>query len=267
MDDTDEEHHDPRIWRIEQARRVLAFDDAVAKRTATRVQRLSFGTARLSPDIPLVYDASAIDVSRPVAVTELLPTVERVFGEAGLRHRKLFTSSAEVAWVLAPALAERDWNLSRLVYMVHDRTTTPAVSPLGFEEASPARWRAASRRFVLDNPWGSDAVAADRAVRDRRLRERIGARFLLSADDTAGCHIYRRGPTAQIEEVHVLTEARGRGLGMGLMAAALAACADAKLLFLVADADDWPRRWYERLGFTTVATGWDWLLKPAPAVP
>lgn len=260
--ETDAHDVDPRAWRQEQARRVLAFDEAVANRIATSRQRLGFGSARLSPDLPLVYDASAIDVTRPAALAELLPAAESMFTEAGLTHRKVWTTRAEVAWSLAPALADRGWVLTRLLYMVHDRTWRARSSPLGFEVVGPARWRPAGRRFVADNPWGSDAVADQMAVRDDRLRDRIGATFILSADEMAGCHVYRRGPTAQIENVHVLSEARGRGLGIGLMTAALQQCADAQLVFLIADADDWPKTWYRRLGFTPVASGWDWLRKP-----
>ncbi|WP_370327936.1 GNAT family N-acetyltransferase [Euzebya sp.] len=243
-----------------QARRARRFEAVLRTRMASEVRRLPFGTARLCPDLPLVYDASAVEVERPVALVELLDPVEATFVDAGLGHRRITTSAPEVAWTLVPALSGAEgWDVSQVVYMVHDRTTRPAVSPVGFEVVDVDTWLDHADAFTAEHDWGrSAAVQAAMAERDRRLADVVGTRFVLSRDGTAGCHVYRHGEVAQIEEVQVLSAARGQGLGAGLMAAAMAACEDASLVFLVADADDWPRRWYTRLGFTPVASAWAW---------
>jgi ribosomal protein S18 acetylase RimI-like enzyme len=53
--------------------------------------------------------------------------------------------------------------------------------------------------------------------------------------------------------VGVLPPERGRALGRTLMDGVLARIPDGRTVFLVAEADDWPRRWYARLGFDAVA--------------
>lgn len=241
-------------------RRIVRFEDAVQDRIASEVQRLPIGVARLSPELPHCFGLNAVQVTRPVAPSELCKTVKTVFAATGIPYRKVVTTLPMAAWVLAPALYDRRWSADRLLYMLHDRLTSIPVSPLGFREVDVDAWSDCGTSFVADKEWGHSAdVQHDMAVRDRRLAERAGARFILSEDGSAGCHVYRHGPIAQIEELYVLSSYRGRGLGTGLMAAALAACADAQVVFLVAYANNWQQEWYGRLGFTPAATRWEWL--------
>ncbi|MGI9017662.1 MAG: GNAT family N-acetyltransferase [Euzebya sp.] len=251
--------------RADVVKRIQRFEDVIYDRIVTTTRQLRFGHARLSTDLSHVFDLNHLMVDRPVAAVELLGLVEEIFLDAGLAHREIQTRVAQVAWTLVPALFDQGWSLTRLEYMAHDRATAPAVSPLGFREVDIDTWADHATAFVADNEWGrTEPVQRDMAARDRRLAARIDSRFILSEDFSAGCHIYRHGQIAQIEQVHVLSDARGQGLGLGLMAAALAACDSASIVFLVADAEEWPRDWYARLGFTAVASAWEWLKLPAP---
>ena len=92
-----------------------------------------------------------------------------------------------------------------------------------------------------------------------RLLERVAAalptRFFAAPDDgepLGFCALFEQGGVAQIEEVVTLERARRQGIATALMAAAIAAGADAELLFLTADADDWVVGWYERIGFEEI---------------
>ena len=67
-----------------------------------------------------------------------------------------------------------------------------------------------------------------------------------------GADIYSHGGVTQIEDVLTATRHRGRGHARTLMTALLAEAAGSELVFLVADADDWPREFYARLGFEPV---------------
>jgi GNAT superfamily N-acetyltransferase len=64
------------------------------------------------------------------------------------------------------------------------------------------------------------------------------------------------GVVAQVENVQTAEQARGRGLARALVTAAVARALGqgATCVFLVADADDWPREFYGRLGFVPAAT-------------
>ena len=59
----------------------------------------------------------------------------------------------------------------------------------------------------------------------------------------------------KVEEVETRPEARNRGLASALVVEGVcrAQRAGARLVFLMADADDWPARLYRRLGFVDLA--------------
>jgi ribosomal protein S18 acetylase RimI-like enzyme len=63
--------------------------------------------------------------------------------------------------------------------------------------------------------------------------------------------LYVRGSAAQIEDVGTLPEHRGRGYAGAVILAAIgeARRAAADLVLLFAEAEDWPKELYRRLGF------------------
>jgi predicted GNAT family acetyltransferase len=67
----------------------------------------------------------------------------------------------------------------------------------------------------------------------------------------AWCHLYRVAGEAQIEDVVTTPPWRGRGMARAIVLDALGTACEAgcEFVFLVALADDWPWRLYERLGF------------------
>jgi len=90
------------------------------------------------------------------------------------------------------------------------------------------------------------------AVRLRHFGARVDGQVV------SFCDLYSDGRTAQIESVTTFEEHQGHGLGSAvvLRAAEEAAVAGQDLVFLVADDDDWPKAWYERLGFDPVGRTW-----------
>jgi predicted GNAT family acetyltransferase len=79
----------------------------------------------------------------------------------------------------------------------------------------------------------------------------------------AHAELYSHDGVGQVEDLVTLEPYRGRGLARALVlrAAAESRAAGNDLTFLVADADDWPHRLYERLGFETVGR-YERFLKP-----
>ncbi|MFG1968837.1 GNAT family N-acetyltransferase [Nonomuraea fuscirosea] len=134
---------------------------------------------------------------------------------------------------------------------------TPAglavVEVLGLEEVV-----AVSRRDWRESlPEASDETIDALARRvEVRLRgaDTVGFRGVRAPDGeiAARADLYVHGGVAQIESVLTAEAYRGKGYARTLMYALLAEVADAELIFLVADADDWPRHFYTRLGFETV---------------
>ena len=76
------------------------------------------------------------------------------------------------------------------------------------------------------------------------------------------------GKTAQIENVFTLERLRRRGLSRATVSLALetARSEDHDLIFLLADREDWPQRFYERLGFETIGQIWEFILSPRGSI-
>src|SRR5262249_37778295 len=90
----------------------------------------------------------------------------------------------------------------------------------------------------------------------RRVASAVATRFFAALVDgrIAGwCELRQADGVAQIEDVEVLAEFRGRGLGRAIVQHALdEGLRSGDLGYLEALADDWPRELYAKLGFTTV---------------
>jgi GNAT superfamily N-acetyltransferase len=127
------------------------------------------------------------------------------------------------------------------------------------QEVMAGLWDPSWRRDIRDIP---DAAVADlirrEAFADAHLR--IVDLAVLGADGVpvAGTQLRIDGATAAIEAVLCDPGHRGRGLASALVADAVARArrAGCDLVWLLAYADDWPRRWYERLGFVDVGARW-----------
>ena len=92
---------------------------------------------------------------------------------------------------------------------------------------------------------------------ERRFGEAAGDRWFVAPDTgspAAACCLLAGEGVGQVEDVGTLRPARGRGLAQAIVLAALAEsrAAESEVTFLSADADDWPRLMYEKLGFETV---------------
>jgi N-acetylglutamate synthase-like GNAT family acetyltransferase len=143
----------------------------------------------------------------------------------------------------------------RGVVMVH-RGGTPAAR----REAVQVERQALEplrRKRILDQPWGSPEVADQLLGARSALEQRVPVRYFASLEDgrvAAGTDLYLDPPDAQVEDVSTEPELLKRGHGTAVVAGAIAAAreAGAEFVFLVADADDWPKEWYARLGFEPV---------------
>ena len=103
----------------------------------------------------------------------------------------------------------------------------------------------------------SAAEARDLADADADTARTSGARFFLTERDgvpAACCMLLPGDGMGQVEEVYTAMPFRGHGLASAVVRAAIAAAQERgdELIMIMADADDWPQRLYERLGFETV---------------
>ncbi len=109
----------------------------------------------------------------------------------------------------------------------------------------------------------SDVIAAGAAALSATGRAR---HFAADHDGSPAAYatLYADGATAQVEDVGTQVHARGRGLARAVVQAAVdvALAEGHEMVFLVADAGDWPHMLYGRLGFDAVGHCWAFVRPP-----
>ena len=233
--------------------RIRAFHRRVERDAADRVLTTRHGTAILGDAIPDVYDHNYVSVEEPrVGATELAADADEALADR--RHRRVIVEDGTPG--LAAEFAERGYVLSTHLVLAHTRgldrrVDTSAVRELPLDDLLPARTEA-----TLREPWGDESLARQLNEAKRRIGRAVPTRFygaLVGGAVAGWCELCTEDGIAQIEDVEVLEEFRGRGLGRALVQHALdEGRRSADLVFLEALADDWPRELYARLGFTAV---------------
>ncbi|MDT0266499.1 GNAT family N-acetyltransferase [Streptomyces sp. DSM 44915] len=242
--------------------RLTAFLAGFARRQAPVVRELPCGFVVLDEELRHSRADNQVFVDRPPAEPAALP--ELADGAlAGLPHRLLTVLDDGVARAAAPALAAAGYEQTVDVLMVH-RGPVPAPGP-GPRRA--AEVDLAALRGPLTRRWRGFLPDADeetvRQLVERRNARHRGApavRFIGSpaADGAvaswADLYLDPAAGLAQIEDVLTAEAHLGHGHGTAVLTEALrqAAAAGCPTRFLIAEADDWPRHWYRRLGFRQV---------------
>jgi ribosomal protein S18 acetylase RimI-like enzyme len=247
---------------LEAALRFIAeTDDAVAGELVS----VGWGTALFDRERPVVWDANYVRATAAAGLdaAHLAETVEPLFAERGLAHRQLVVPHEADGQGLEPSFTALGWVPAHEQVMA--LTRSPAAPPDGVEEISFEALRGAVREVEVREPPGgaSPAIASTLADQLASRDELIAAatrerRFVVRRDGVpvAWCRLYAGNGIGQIENVTTHPGHRNRGYGRAVVSAAAVTSrqrGDA-LTFLVALADDWPRKLYRRLGFEPVGT-------------
>ncbi len=252
----------------EELARIVAMERWVEEATATRVEPWRFGSAIFTDDFPGRYDSNFLRVERPIGSatpTELAAEADRLL--AGLGHREVVVEDADAGTRLAAGFRELGYLVERLVYMVF-RTRSPETPALAVREVSPQLLRPTllATNLAIDGMSQADAemLADFRPV----SAERAGTRYFAVELDgviASYCELYLHDGAAQVEDVNTLVAFRNRGAGRAVVRGAIAAAhaAGADLVWIVADADDWPQQLYAKLGFEAIGGSWQFT-KMAP---
>jgi ribosomal protein S18 acetylase RimI-like enzyme len=233
--------------------RAWAFVDDVYRRAAQRVVPFRYGWAVAHDGLPRVHDLNFIRIEQRGPVDELIAEAERL--QADRRHRELWLPQGED---LEPRFREHGWEVRRFVLMAHrrepERAATVPVDEVAHETLRPV-WAEgiASEPFARDDP----DLVGQLVEHKRVLAEAVPTRYYAARIDgeIAGyCELYERDGIAQPEALLTLKRFRGRGVATSILLRAVeeARSRGAELVFLVADADDWPQRLYRRLGFDEI---------------
>lgn len=248
--------------------RAFAFERAMHAAAAARVVDAAWGSAYLSPAIERTYDRNLLWIAGDgagLSAAAIDAHAERLLGEAGMTHRRLMVEPAADAR-LRDGLRQLGYDAGTHVFQVYAAEHAPeAVEDVAVVEASADEVLTATEAYLTtdpDTPYGRDPRTREHLLEHYRTYGPAGAverRFVVLEPDgdrvVAWARLWVRegGAEAQVEDVVVLAPWRGRGYGRAVVAAATRAALEAEpaLLFIVADADDWPKGLYERLGFVT----------------
>jgi ribosomal protein S18 acetylase RimI-like enzyme len=229
-----------------------------ADMAGTRTEPFRFGTAVFTPERPLRYDCNYLLVENvPVGVTanDLAHEADRVQGAAGLEHRLLFFRDASLGERFAADLVDKGWRCDRHVLMSGRRAAERDVDTSAVAEVPHAVIRPARERQIRSYPWGTPEVA--RQLLEAKHHIPVETRFfavLVDGGVASYADLYLDGDIAQVEDVATVPEHRGRGYASAVVLRAVneARAAGASLVFLVADAEDWPKELYRKLGFDDI---------------
>ena len=252
--------------------RIMEFARWFFETTSTRTEHTRFGTAYFNDDFPIRYNANLLlaDHIAPATPQDVAAELDRLLG--GYVHRKVLLSDDE-GIRLAAGIHDLGYVGERVVSMVQ-RGAPDRPGQLDLvQEIDHAGRRELLMDLCLREEWGrAPGVAESLSEFPGWLEQKIGARFFVQRIDgvIAGtCELYVHEGIAQVESVDTLEEFRGRGVARNIVlrAASEGRAAGAEMVFIEADADDWLKQLYERLGFEHVGAYRGFLKAPLGSPP
>jgi ribosomal protein S18 acetylase RimI-like enzyme len=211
-----------------------------------------FGTAVYADTIPRRLDSNHLRVELEV------PDVDSLVAEMRrLDRRMAWFTNADAGERLAPTFERLGWRIDRHVVMAQRRRPERTPETALVQEVPEQALRSARRRLLEGEPWATPETVEQLFAGKELLAARVTMRcfaVVIGGEVVSYTDLYLREGAAQIEDVGTLPEHRGRGYASAVMLAAIAEArnAGADLVFLFADADDWPKELYRRLGFDEV---------------
>jgi ribosomal protein S18 acetylase RimI-like enzyme len=253
---------------VSQLARAVQFMRMFDERLVETVVPASHGKALLTPSLPRVFYLNHFSVDLGVSATaaDLADDAEAIFARAGLAHRKISVDD-ELGRALSPEFEELGWRVEELFVMPHlaaaPDVDTSRVDEVGSNELEPL-WIEGMRSSPEIQ--GEDEIGQLVAAQHRRRRA-VKVRYFAARSEgriASYCELFSDGRTGQIESVMTLERFRGRGLARAVVSRALQESQPLHdLTFLVAEAGDWPKELYRKLGFHAAGSIWDFLRPPS----
>lgn len=255
--------------------RVTGWHLRVRMAMASQRLDLPFAVCVITDELPHVYDLNLMTVTAAVPPAVLLRSIDQVAATAGWRHRRIEVDSQALADRLRGPLTAAGYTEERFVTMA--LTETPPPTAVGDGGASrPTAIVDIDEQIDLacavtaQEPWADSTELVDQMVeRERRLARVAHARAVVAPPDApvSRCLLLEEpgGGLVEIDAVSTLIDQRGQRWSDAVVRRAVAAARERSdvHVVLVADDADWPRAWYERLGFTVVGRSWAFRRYPA----
>jgi predicted GNAT family N-acyltransferase len=217
------------------------------------VEPWAHGTVLRATRYPRYYDFNLVRVEEDPGMSAAALAAFADEALAGLDHRRIDVEAADAGEPLRAEFAAMGWLSERLVWMRHEAPPPPASDRVELEEVS---WDAVRDLRVAwheeDFPGVELGGHLDEA---REVALMLGARVLGAREDgevVAYAQLERLENSAEIGQVYVRADRRGRGLGTAVTRAAIEAAGAVDDLWIVADDEGRPKEMYARLGFRPV---------------
>jgi ribosomal protein S18 acetylase RimI-like enzyme len=235
------------------AERARAWQHGIQAAVCDVFDPWEFGTVVRAPRYPGYFDFNLVRVEREpsMSVEALVAFTDEALADH--THRRLDFEPADVGDPLRPAFKPYGYASERLVWMRHARArpdlpSEVLVEEVPYETARPLRMQ----WFAEDFP---DAQLGDHLSEAREVALLLGARVFAvieGRESVAYAQLERVGQSAEIRQLYVRPDHRGRGIGTALTCAAIDAAGDPEELWIVADDEGRPKELYARLGFDPV---------------
>jgi GNAT superfamily N-acetyltransferase len=250
--------------------RASAFEERVRDACAERLVPSRLGTGVFNDSLPRVWSLNVLRVEQADAgAEEIAAEAERLQGEAGLAHRRVLVSGQSAGRALEQGFAGLGWKTDAFLFMAHRREPARPVDMSPVVEVEGSGLAHLHERIAWETLNDADEETVAQIVEASRLVTRaVDARHfavVLDGQAVSSTDLYSDGRTAQIEDVMTLREHRGRGYGSAVVVRALeeALAGEHELVFQTADARDWPKELYRRLGFDPLGEKYAYLLPPS----
>ncbi len=247
----------------ELAARARAWRTAGQAAVCDVIEPWAHGTVVRATRYPTYWDYNVVRVedAPPLGAGELAAFARDAL--AGLAHARLDFDVIAAADALRAGLTALGWRSTRLLWMRHDpsaaQAAPAAAAPAIALEQVPYEAVLELRRRWHEEDFGQfDPGAPEHQhylVAAREVALSRGARvFAVRAGGApiAFTQLERMGEGAEVSQVYVHPEHRGRGVGTALTRAAIGAARDVADLWIVADDEDRAKDLYARLGFRGV---------------
>lgn len=251
--------------------RAISFEEALRNRCAERILPFAFGRALFNDSLPLVWDLNVLRVDEPARATAevLVAEADRLQGEAGHGHRRLAVNEERAGDALADPFRSLGWRVDRFLIMGwRGEGERVADTAAAVEEVDGAALTPLREAIIRAQSWATSEDVTRMVVEATRLAGREGnARHFAvrtNGEVASAADLYSDGRTAQVEDVATSAEFRGRGYATAVVLRAVeeALATGHDFVFLVADAEDWPKELYVRLGFAPLGHTWTFLKTP-----
>jgi hypothetical protein len=182
----------------------------------TRVEETPSGRAVFTDELPRRLDGNYLWVERRSEPEELVAEAEQH------ERRLIFVPDPELGDHLAPWFEREGWRVDRHVVMVQLRKPDREADLSVVKELREEDLRQARRQVLSGQPWATEEVLDHIFAAKHVIGERVRARFfgaIVDGEVVSYSDLYQDG---------------------------------AEFVCLVADANDWPKELYRRLGFDAV---------------